>query len=219
MAVHMAKSFSTFSEQIGRAKTEEEVKHAFAAHFGLDYDTEFHHDLYSPEIFFEFKFSRSLQKRNSRAAVLAQVMYYVRQLRLGHADKVIPPVICIADSDQAFFTETRRWKRFYGNEGKYDWELAPSQPDEKLVADIASASETEAIKVFEILEEAEYELFSQRLAQHRTKQAEFDFRVKKLITEENFEDVYKGVVMNRVRGRIDGTLVSKAVAKYVKEIK
>ena len=186
----MAESFSRFSKSLLKAKTEEEVKHAYAKHFALDYDTEFRHDLYSPEIFFEFKFSRNLQKREARAAVLAQVMYYVRRLRLGHADKVIPPVICIADLDQAFFADTHKWKKFYGNESRYDWELAPSQPDERLVADIASAPENAAIKVFEILEEAEYILFSQRLAQHRTRQAEFDFRVKKLITEDNFEEVF-----------------------------
>src|SRR5450432_201582 len=108
-AIQMAKNFSSFSKALLKAQTEEEVKHAYAGHFGLDYDTEFRHDLYSPEIFFEFKFSRSLQKRNSRAAVLAQVMYYVRRLRLGYADKIVPPVICIADSDQAFFTDTHRW--------------------------------------------------------------------------------------------------------------
>ena len=186
----MAKNFSSFSTQLGKAKTEEEVKHAYAAHFALDYDTEFRHDLYSSEIFFEFKFQRSLEKRDARAAVLAQVMYYVRRLRLGRAEKVVPPIICIADSDQAFFTDTHRWKRFFSNETKYDWELAPSQPDEKLIADIAAATETEAIKVFEVLDEAEYQLFSQRLAQHRTQQAEFDFRVKKLITEDNFEEVF-----------------------------
>ena len=67
----MAKNFSSFSKALLKAKTEEEVKHAYAGHFGLDYDTEFRHDLYSPEIFFEFKFSRSLQKRNSRAAVVS----------------------------------------------------------------------------------------------------------------------------------------------------
>ncbi len=186
----MAKNFSSFQKLLLKAKTEEEVKHAYAKHFALDYDTEFRHDLYSPEIFFEFKFQRSLEKRQARAAVLAQVMYYVRRLRLGHADKVVPPVLCVADADQAFFTETHRWKKFYGNESKYDWELAPSQPDENLVADLAAAPETEAIKVFEILEEAEYTLFSQRLEQFRQKQAEFDFRVKKLITEDNFEEVF-----------------------------
>ncbi len=186
----MAKLFSSFSKALQKVKTEEEVKHTYAKHFGLDYDTEFRHDLYSPEIFFEFKFQRSLEKRQARAAVLAQVMYYVRRLRLGHADKVVPPILCIADLDQAFFTETHRWKKFYGNDSKYDWELAPSQPDEKLVADLAAAPETEAIKVFEVSEETEYILFSQRLEQFRSKQAEFDFRVKKLITEENFEEVF-----------------------------
>ena len=186
----MAKKFSSFSKALLKAKTEEEVKHAYAKHFALDYDTEFRHDLYSPEIFFEFKFQRSLERRDARATVLAQVMYYVRRLRLGYADKVVPPILCVADADQAFFTETLRWKKFYGSE-KYDWELAPSQPDENLVADLAAAAETEAIQVFEVLDEAEYELFAQRLELHRRKQSEFDFRVKKLITEENFEEVFE----------------------------
>ncbi len=186
----MAKNFSSFSKALQKARTEEEVKHAYAAHFGLDYDTEFRHDLYSPEIFFEFKFSRSLQKRHSRAAVLAQVMYYVRRLRLGYADKIVPPVICIADGQHAFFTETKKWQKFYGNETKYDWELAPSQPDEKLVADLMAFKETEAIKVFDVLEEAEYELFRQHLTDNRAAQLTLDFRVKKLITEENFEEVF-----------------------------
>jgi hypothetical protein len=190
MAVHMAKSFSTFSRQIGKAKTEEEVKHAYAAHFGLDYDTEFHHDLYSPEIFFEFKFQRNLQKREARAAVIAQVLYYIRRLRLGHADKIVPPIICIADSRQAFFTETKKWQKFFSNEKKYDWELAPSQPDDNLVADLAAVAETNSIKVFDVLDEAEYEMFSKNLASYRAAQLAWDFRVKKLITEENFEDVF-----------------------------
>ena len=186
----MAKNFSSFSKSLLKAKTEEEVKHAYAAHFGLDYDTEFRHDLYSPEIFFEFKFSRSLQKRDTRAAVLAQVMYYIRRLRLGHADKVIPPVLCVADGRQAFFTDTIRWRKFYKNDGKYDWELAPSTPDSKLIADLAAFAETDGIKVFDVLDAAEYELFNQRLAHHRLKQLDFDFREKKLITEENFEEVF-----------------------------
>ncbi len=186
----MAKNFSSFSKSLLKTKTEEEVKHAYAAHFELDYDTEFRHDLYSPEIFFEFKFSRSLKKREARAAVIAQVIYYVRRLRLGYADKVVPPVICAADRRHAFFTETKKWQKFYNNETKYDWDLAPSQPDEKLVADVAAFAQTEAIKVFDVLDEAEYELFSQNLTQHRATQLAFDFRVKKLITEENFEEVY-----------------------------
>ena len=46
-----------------------------------------------------------------------------------------------------------------------------------------------------------------------------EVRVKPLRDENNFEEVYKGIVMNRVRGRIDGTIVSKEVEKYVKGIK
>ena len=186
----MTKAFTNFSKQLLKAKTEEEVKHAYASHFGLKYDTQFHHDLYSPEIFFEFKRSRSLQKRESRAAVIAQVLYYVRGLLLGHADKMIPPIICVADGHHAFFTETKTWEKFYTKEKKYDWELAPSTPDGRLVGDLATFVATDKIKVFDVLDEVEYGLFSQRLLHHRAAQLAFDFRVKKLITEENFEDVF-----------------------------
>ena len=186
----MAKNFSGFNTALTKAKTEEEVKHAYAEHFGLDYDTEFRHDLYSPEIFYEFKFSRSLQKRTTRATVLAQVMYYIRRLRLGHADKVIPPVICVADGRQAFFTETAKWQKFYSKDTKYDWDVAPSTPDGKLVEDLAAFAETNTIKVFDVLAKDEYEMFNQRLAEYRAKQLAFDFRVKKLITEENFVEVF-----------------------------
>lgn len=187
----MAKNFAGFSKTLLKSKTEEEVKHAYAEHFRLNYDTEFRHDLYSPQVFYEFKFLRNLSRRNARAAVLAQVMYYIRRLRFGHADKVVPPVICVADVQEAFFTDTIKWRKFYGNDAKYDWELAPSTPDPNLVADLTAFSETETIKVFEVLEEAEYELFSQRLQHYHATQLAFDFRVKKLITEENFEEVFE----------------------------
>ena len=117
-------------------------------------------------------------------------MYYIRRLRLGHADKVVPPVICVADGRQAFFTGTSKWRKFYSNDTKYDWELAPSTPDGKLVADLASFAETDSIKVFDVLAQDEYEMFNERLTQHRAKQLVFDFRVKKLITEDNFEEVF-----------------------------
>lgn len=191
----MNKSFAKFSKALAKSKTEEEVKHAYAEHFALDYDTEFRHDLYSPEIFFEFKFSRSLTKRNSRAAVIAQVMYYVRQLRLGHADKVIPPIICIADGRHAFFTETNKWQKFYSAETKYDWEIAPSQPDEKLVEDVsafeADPKNKTTIRVYDVLDESDFEFFSKNLIAYKAEQLSLDFRVKKLITEENFEDVFE----------------------------
>ena len=186
----MSQIFSDLGKKLVEAKTEEEVKHAYASHFRLKYDTEFPHGIYSPKIFFEFTRSHSLQRRDSRAAVIAQVLYYIRRLRLGHADKMVPPVICVADGHHAFFTETNTWEKFYTKEKKYDWELAPSTPDDQLVADLADFVETEKIKVFDVLDEAEYGLFSQLLKQHCAAQMAFDFRVKKLITEENFEEVF-----------------------------
>ena len=63
-------------------------------------------------------------------------------------------MLCVADGRQAFFTDTINWRKFYSSEGKYDWELAPSMPDRKLVADLAAFAETESIKVFDVLDEA-----------------------------------------------------------------
>ncbi len=60
-----------------------------------------------------------------------------------------------------------------------------------MLADLSACAETDAIKVFDLLNDAEYALFEQCLVLHRTAQAEFDFRVKKLITEENFEEVFE----------------------------
>ena len=191
ISTYMPRSFKKFVAGLQKAKTEEEVKHTYAKQFDLNYDTEFRHDLYSPEIFFEFKFSGGLLKRTARAAVIAQVVYYIRRLYLGHASKVIPPVICVADSQHAFFTDTSQWEKFYKNKSKYDWDLAPSQPDARLVADLLNYSATESIKVFELRDENEYQLFQASLGQYRAAQTEFNFRLKKLITEENFEEVFE----------------------------
>ena len=186
----MIKRFSAFEKLVLKAKTEEGVKHAYAKHFGLEYHTQFRLDLYSPQVFYEFKFHRSLQKRDTRAGVLAQVMYYIRRLRLGQAELVVPPVICVADGQHAFLTETIRWQKFYRNDKKYDWDVAPSTPDKTLVEDLASFPATSAIKVFDVLNEAEFEIFSRDLTHYRGTQLSFDFRVKKIINEENFEDVF-----------------------------
>jgi glutamyl-tRNA(Gln) amidotransferase subunit E len=40
-----------------------------------------------------------------------------------------------------------------------------------------------------------------------------------LLKDENLEKVLCGMVMNKVRGRVDGTFVSKAVSKFIKELK
>lgn len=45
----MAKHFSSFSQQPGKAKTEEEVKYAYAKHFALDYDTKFRAKMILPK--------------------------------------------------------------------------------------------------------------------------------------------------------------------------
>jgi hypothetical protein len=66
----MKKGFAIFTKARLKARTEEEVKHAYAKHFDLSYDTEFRHDLYSPEDFSAPE-SRRAPKKRSTAGTLA----------------------------------------------------------------------------------------------------------------------------------------------------
>ncbi len=104
---------------------------------------------------------------------------------------MVPPLLCVADSKHAFFTDTKAWRKFFNNDSKYDWDVAPSAPDPELVKDIAAYPATADIKVYDVLEESDYKLFADWLTHALTAQQEFDFRIKKLINEDNFEDVFE----------------------------
>lgn len=48
-------TFEEFKNRLDKATTEEVVKATYANYFKLKYDTSHHHDLYTPQVFFEFK--------------------------------------------------------------------------------------------------------------------------------------------------------------------
>lgn len=48
-------TFEEFKKQLDKATTEEVVKATFATYFKIKYNTSHHHDLYTPQVFFEFK--------------------------------------------------------------------------------------------------------------------------------------------------------------------
>jgi len=113
----MAKKHSfDFFDSIKAAKTEEDVKHTYAAHFGIKYNTADKHDLYTPQVLFEFKLLKNFESVRVRAAILAQLLYYVRRLKFGTiVEKRIPFYLCLADQNEAILTETNIWKRFYND--------------------------------------------------------------------------------------------------------
>lgn len=187
----MSKGYAQFSKRLKSSNTEEEVKKIYADYFDIVYNTTFRHDLYSEEIFFEFKYNKNLKSVTARAQVIAQVLYYIRRLKYDNAKVTIPPVICVADVDEAFLTETVLWRELYTDKKKrFDWDFAPSNPDPALVEALKEFVEIGKIHTYEIQNEQEFKLFEAEVKNYRNKQLSLDFQEKKVINEDNFEDVF-----------------------------
>jgi len=185
------RSFETLNETLSGAQTEEEVKHAYAQHFDIEYDTSARFDLYTRQVLFEFKYSKNLENLRTRAAVLAQTLYYVHRLKYGQVDKPIPPILCVADINETILTETVNWKKYYSdNDDKYDWDLSPSTPDEALIDDLTREKHLRDIHVYKMQDENDFTVFNDRLRSFFDPQTRLPLSDKKLITDENFEDVF-----------------------------
>ena len=181
-----------FFISINRGKTEEDIKYAFAKFFDISYDTSDQHDLYTPRVLFEFKFDKNFANLKTRSQIIAQTLYYVRRLKFhGYIDKPIPPILCLADQNEAILTETSDWRAFYNDTNeKYDWDLAPSMPDKQLVQDISETNLAHDIHIYKISDPTAFGIFSEQLTNYLKNQIKFAFEDKKVITEENFEEVF-----------------------------
>ncbi|TAF71914.1 MAG: hypothetical protein EAZ53_17245, partial [Bacteroidetes bacterium] len=184
--------FTQFSKNMQKVKTEEEVKSVFAKCFAIQYNTSDKHDLYTPQVLFEFKYDKKLSSLKTRASVLAQILYYVRRLRFGkYIDKSIPPALCLADENEAILFETFVWRDYYNDTIKYDWDLAPSNPDQNLIKDLSEDAKLINNHVFNLLVQTEYNIFANLLSTYLDSQADLKFTEKKIINELNFEDVFE----------------------------
>ncbi len=111
-----------FIYAIAKGHTEEDIKNAYAKYFDISYDTSDRHDLYTPRVLFEFKFDKNFANLKARSQIIAQTLYYVHRLKFhGFINKPIPPILCMADQNEAILTETSLWKQFYDDvDEKYD---------------------------------------------------------------------------------------------------
>ncbi len=182
---------NNFVDALKKGKTEEEIKNVYAKHFDIQYDTSEYLDLYTTEVLFEFKYEKNFENLKVRATILAQILYYVRRLKYGFTNKPIPPILCLANHDGAILTETLNWVEYYTDiNEKYDWDLTPSIPDAKLVNDLTNNQILKDINVFKIQDFSGYKEFSDLLKKYLSKEFEFNFKDKKIISESNFEDVF-----------------------------
>lgn len=193
-------NITRFFANLGKSNKEEEVKFAYAKFFDIDYNTSNDHDLYTTRVLFEFKSDKNFKSIKERSKIIAQTLYYVRRLKFGgFIEKPIPPMLCLADKNEVFLTETSLWKDFYDDiEEKYDWDLAPSNPDKNLVYAISKTDLVKDIHVYNITQNTDFLVFSEQLSKCLSNQITFDFEDKKVITEENFEDVFE--YWNRIFG-------------------
>jgi hypothetical protein len=183
---------SKFLDELKQTSTEEEVKFAYAKNFKIKFRAPKKRDLYTPQILFEFKYHKNLQNVNIRSTIIAQALYYIHRIKFGITKDPLPPIVCIADNKEGFFTETSSWKDIY-NSDKYDWDGVfsnPSNPDEKIIRDVSNMEAVRKINVFSIFEKESYAHFEKELNSHMTGQMSFDFMDKKEINEYNFVEVY-----------------------------
>ena len=213
----MAKNanLNQFRQLLSRCKVEDDVRAAYSKFFDIPFDASEYIDLYTPQVLFEFKYNKNLSRVHEKARVLAQALYYVRRLRYGDIDELkakeennlfsqdqmleliqglrpVPPTLCLADVNEAVLTRTTDWLPFIEDKnGKYDWTLSPSNPDEQLVKDLASTPELQALHTYEFCNSQELIIFNDSLTKLIERQLSFEgMHVKKQITEKNFERVY-----------------------------
>ncbi len=182
-------TFEEFKNRLSNATTEETVKYIYASYFKLKYDTKDKHDLYTPQVLFEFKHNKNFSNIKSLATILAQTLYYIHRLKYHEAEKTIPFFICFADINEAAITETRKWASYYSND-VYDWERPASKPDPMLIDHLVKEPDTGQIHIYKIAQKGEHQAFKKNLENALNPQILIDFGDKKVINEENFEAVF-----------------------------
>jgi hypothetical protein len=183
-------TFEDFKNRLDKSTQEDEVRGIYATYFKLKYNTSNRHDLYTPQILFEFKADKNFHNLKALATILAQSLYYIRRLKYVEVEKAIPFFICLADKNEASLTETRKWSTYYTNDA-YDWERPPSKPDPKLIDHLVKEPETSKLHVYSITKKQEHEDFKKNLDNALNPQMILDFGDKKVINEENFEAVFE----------------------------
>lgn len=177
-----------FRESISTAKTEEELKFAFVKYFDLPFSTKNRIDLYTAQILFEFKLDDNLNNVKILAKTVAQALYYIRRLKIGDDDRSPSENVCVVTKNRAAFFKTEIFADFYSNDG-YDWDLKPSAPCKRLVADLSAADSLIHAHVYDFSVYQEEIAFVNLIERTRKRQSSL-FQLKKQITAQNFYQAF-----------------------------
>lgn len=185
------KRIRDFYNALFSSAEESEVVIAYIRFFNLKVDMKQRHDLYTPQMLYEFKWDRNFKSRQARAQVLAQLIYYVHGMRFNPTEKEIPKYLCLADRNEVIITETELWIKYFEQEqGRYDWSFAASNPDIQLVKDLENDDQIATMPFFNLFIPSELLKVEQLFKTIYTDNPAIPFTIKKMITERNFEVVY-----------------------------
>ena len=174
---------------LAEAETEEDLKFAFAKYMKLKPSSKKFIDLYTKQILFEFKLNANFTRLHERAKVIAQALYYIRRLKFGRDDRPPSQNICIVAKKFGALFPTETFAEFY-ERNYYDWDLKPSSPCKKLVADLADFDAVKNAHVYEFADtHGDGMNFVTRVQNIRNQYV--DSPVKKQINEQNFYEVFK----------------------------
>jgi len=177
-----------FYQSIKPAKNEEELKHRFANFFGIsNFDSTNYIDLYTPEIFFEFKLKENLKNTPTLAKIVAQTLYYAQRLYSGEDPRPLSPYISVVTKDFGAYFETKSFADFYSNQNRYDWALAPSSPCKMLVDDLSTSKIITDAIIYDFANIANDIKFTTDIQRIRKKSSKF---AKKIITPNNFDLIF-----------------------------
>ena len=177
-----------FYQAIKPSKNEEELKHRFANYFGiLNFDSTNYIDLYTPEIFFEFKLKENLKNPPTLAKIVAQTLYYAQRLYSGDDPRPLSPYLSVVTKDFGAYFETKAFHNFYSNQNRYDWALAPSSPCKILVDDLSSSKIITDATIYDFASVANDIKFTTDIQRIRKTSKKFP---KKIITPNNFDVIF-----------------------------
>ena len=179
-----------FGDFISTAQTEEELKFYFAKYFDLPVSTKNRIDLYTAQILFEFKLADNLKSTQILAKTVAQALYYIRRLKFGDDERAPSENICVVTKNFAAFFQTKLFADFYNDKSVYDWDLKPSAPCKKLVADLAASEIICAAHVYDFSVMQAEIAFVALISNTRKRQSALA-NVKKQITAQNFYQVFQ----------------------------
>ena len=176
-----------FYQSIKHSLSEPALIHYFANYFKIFYDSTNYIDLYTPEIFFEFKLDKNFKNPSILAETVAQAIYYAKRLYTGEDPRPLSPYISVVTKKFGAYFETNNFFPFYSNETRYDWDLAPSSPCKILVDDLLNSKIITDATVYDFSNVSDDIKFTTEIQRIRKKSSKF---AKKIITPNNFDLIF-----------------------------